>query len=218
MTSASAYGLPRGLDSEIILALIHITNRQSFESPTVHFSIYEIVDILGLNRSAKTYKRIEEGLNRLVGTTLYWDNGWWSAEDESLINAKFHILQGMEIVTKELRAKRKSKNVDDKNAGRSRFTWDSTIFKSFKAGNLKELDWEIYQSLKSLKTKKMYRFLDKRMYNRRFVEFDLHTFATAYVGLSNTIPTAELKRLIAPAIEELENAGFIAKKKSLKDF
>src|SRR5262249_48073421 len=61
---------------------------------------------------------------------------------------------------------------------------------------------------------RMYRFLDKRFYPRHqppVVEMDLQDFACGHIGLSRVDNVAELKRRLTPAIEELEDVGFIAR-------
>src|SRR5262249_51909742 len=85
---------------------------------------------------------------------------------------------------------------------------------SLKSGNLKKLDLECLFSLRLPTSQRMYRFLDKRFYPPHQpppVEMDLHDFACGHIGLTRVDNVAELKRRLAPAIEELESIGFIAK-------
>jgi hypothetical protein len=55
----------------------------------------------------------------------------------------------------------------------------------------------------------MYRFLDKRFYRRSRLDFDLRTLACEHIGLSRTYAPTELKRRLKPALEELEQLGFL---------
>jgi hypothetical protein len=55
----------------------------------------------------------------------------------------------------------------------------------------------------------MYRFLDKRFYRRSRLDFDLRTLACEHVGLSRSYAPTELKRRLKPALEELEQLGFL---------
>lgn len=57
--------------------------------------------------------------------------------------------------------------------------------------------------------KKMYRFLDKRCYKARRLEFDLQTFAFEHIGLSRNYHTGEIKRRLRASILELEEKGFL---------
>ena len=83
------------------------------------------------------------------------------------------------------------------------------IFRSFQSGNLKQLDLEFYLKLRLPTTKRMYRFLDKRFYRRSRLDFDLRTLACEHIGLSRSYAPTELKRRLKPALEEMEQLGFL---------
>jgi hypothetical protein len=83
------------------------------------------------------------------------------------------------------------------------------IFESFQSGNLKQLDLEFYLSLRLPTTKRMFRFLDKRFYRRARLDFDLRTLACEHIGMSRSYAPTELKRRLKPALEELEQLGFL---------
>jgi hypothetical protein len=83
------------------------------------------------------------------------------------------------------------------------------IFRSFQSGNLKQLDLEFYLGLRLPTTKRMFRFLDKRFYRRERLDFDLRSLACEHIGLSRSYKPTELKRRLKPAIDELEEKGFL---------
>jgi hypothetical protein len=209
IAASEKYGLPRALDEEVILGLIQLTNRQQFRDRKVHFSSYELIKLLGWSDSAKSYKRIDEALKRWVSITLFYDKAWWSKEEQCWVNESFHILESVTVYDRERRANRKALNPDDKNAGKSFFVWNDIVFRSFQAGNLKEIDLDVYRELNSAISKRMYRFLDKHFYRRAHLEYDLLRFAFEHVGLSRTATLAEVKRLLSKPLEELEGIGFI---------
>ena len=71
-------GLPTAPDSDVIVALLHLTKiRNDFTDPTVHFSRYELVDLLGWADNGQNYRRLDESLHRWVGVTLRYDGCWW---------------------------------------------------------------------------------------------------------------------------------------------
>lgn len=209
ITASDHYGLPRALDEEVILGLIQLSNRQGFKDKKVYFSSYELIKLLGWNDSSKSYKRIEEALNRWISITLFYDKAWWSKSEQCWVNEKFHILESLTIFDKERREKSKQAKPEDENAGRSYFVWNEKVFESFQAGNLKEIDLDVYKGLKSSISKRVYRFLDKRFYLRPALEFDLATFAYEHTGISRSSPLSEVKRLLTKPIFELEQIGFI---------
>jgi hypothetical protein len=209
IAASDMYGLPTALDEEVILGLIQLTDKQRFTSRTVYFSSYELIKLLGWSDSAKSYRRIDESLKRWVSITLFYDKAWWSKEEQCWVNESFHLLDSVTIYDKERRANKKSLNPGDENAGRSHFVWNDIVFRSFKAGNLKEIDLDIYKQLRSAISKRMYRFLDKHFYRRAHLEYDLLRFAYDHVGILRTTPVAEVKRLFAKPLLELEGMGFI---------
>jgi hypothetical protein len=91
----------------------------------------------------------------------------------------------------------------------SSFRWNEVIFQSFQSGNLKQLDLEFYLRLRLPTTKRMFRFLDKRFYRRSRLDFDLRTMACEHIGMSRSYAPTELKRRLKPALEELEQHGFL---------
>jgi hypothetical protein len=91
----------------------------------------------------------------------------------------------------------------------SSFRWNEVIFQSFQSGNLKQLDLEFYLRLRLPTTKRMFRFLDKRFYRRTRLDFDLRTLACEHIGMSRSYAPTELKRRLKPALEELEQHGFL---------
>lgn len=209
ITASEQYGLPTALDEEVILGLIQLSNRQGFLDRRVYFSSYELIKLLGWDDATKSYKRIEEALNRWISITLFYDKAWWSKQEQCWVNEKFHILESVTIFDKERRQNTKQQRPQDPNAGRSYFVWNEKVFESFQAGNLKEIDLDVYKGLRSAIAKRMYRFLDKRFYHRSNLEFDLRIFAYEHTGIARTNPISEVKRLLSKPILELESIGFL---------
>ena len=64
---SDAYGLPTALDSDVIVALIQLTKqRNDFTDPTVEFSRYELLKLLGWENRGWNYRRLSESLHRWV--------------------------------------------------------------------------------------------------------------------------------------------------------
>lgn len=208
ITASDKYGLPTAIDDEVILGLIQLTGKADFSERKVLFTRYELLKLLNWTDGTRNYDRLEESLNRWLGVTLYYEKSWWSKEEQTWVNEGFHILDHVQILDKE-RQSRRAKKGDQ--AGKSSFVWNEVVFNSFKAGYLKQLDFEFYKQLESAISKRMYRFLDKRFYHRQRLEFDLRTFACEHIGLSKNYHNGELKRVLSPAIRELEEQGFLKK-------
>ena len=214
------HGLPTSLDDEVLVGLIQLTKRRSnFTDPRVQFSRYELIELLGWPQSGQSYKRIEEALHRWVGVLLMYENAWWDNAAKSWVDENFHVLDNVTLYDRERRRTRPKSRADKAGAGRadrapaplplSSFRWNEVIFQSFQSGNLKQLDLEFYLRLRLPTTKRMFRFLDKRFYRRSRLDFDLRTLACEHIGMSRSYAPTELKRRLKPALEELEQLGFL---------
>jgi hypothetical protein len=216
------HGLPTALDDEVMVGLIQLTKRRNnFTDPRVTFSRYELIELLGWPQSGPSYQRIEEALHRWVGVVLMYENAWWDNAAKSWVDENFHILDNVTLYDRERRRPALSRAAGAKKGGKkasgggeaplplSSFRWNEVIFRSFQAGNMKQLDLEFFLGLKLPTTKRVFRFLDKRFYRRERLDFDLRTFACEHVGLSKSYKPTELKRRLKPALDELEEKGFL---------
>jgi hypothetical protein len=215
------HGLPTSLDDEVLVGLIQLTKRRSnFTDPRVQFSRYELIELLGWPQSGQSYRRIEEALHRWVGVVLMYENAWWDNQARSWVDEQFHVLDNVTLYDRErwrtstrsgkaVKGEKSGSRVDKPPLPLSSFRWNEVIFRSFQSGNLKQLDLEFYLKLRLPTTKRMYRFLDKRFYRRSRLDFDLRTLACEHIGLSRSYAPTELKRRLKPALEELEQLGFL---------
>lgn len=221
------HGLPTSTDDEVLVGLIQLTKRRSnFTNAKVPFSRYELIELLGWPQSGASYRRIEEALNRWVGVVLMYENAWWDNTAKSWVDENFHVLDNVTLYDRERRkrsggkpgkpgakpaAARRPKKTGTEGdpLPLSSFRWNEVIFESFQSGNLKQLDLEFYLRLRLPTTKRMFRFLDKRFYRRARLDFDLKTLACEHIGMSRSYPPTELKRRLKPALEELEQLGFL---------
>ena len=215
------HGLPTSLDDEVLVGLIQLTKRRSnFTDPRVQFSRYELIQLLGWPQSGQSYRRIEEALHRWVGVVLMYENAWWDNQAKSWVDEQFHVLDNVTLYDRERwrTSKQASKTSKGEKSGSkvekpplplSSFRWNEVIFRSFQSGNLKQLDLEFYLKLRLPTTKRMYRFLDKRFYRRSRLDFDLRSLACEHIGLSRSYAPTELKRRLKPALEEMEQLGFL---------
>jgi hypothetical protein len=207
ITASDQYGLPTALDDEVILGLVQISKMQDFQARKVSFTRYQLIQLLGWRDDSKSYERLEKSLNRWVGVTLYYKNAWWSKEDKCWVDEKFHILDNVTLFDRE--KARRAPPGKQAQLPLSTFTWNDVIFRSFKAGNLKSIDFDFLKNLESAISKRLYRFLDKRFYHRKRWEFNLKEVSWEHIGLSRNYDVGSLKRELLPAIRELEASGFL---------
>ncbi|MES2709533.1 MAG: replication initiator protein A [Verrucomicrobiota bacterium] len=191
-------GLPNAADEEVLLALIQITKLQGFRNKKVHFSRYQLLQILGWEDNGYYYNRIVSALNTWLGVNVKWHNAWRDYTKKTSWGDKGIVLiQAFELKKRE------------RGDSASYITWADHLFESFQAGNLKGLDFGLYRALRDSIAKRMFRFLDKRFYNREMLSFDLATFAYEKIGMKRTYGLNNVKQKFKPAIDELIAVGFL---------
>ena len=206
ITAAEEYGLPTARDDEVILGLLQLSRLQGFADRRVAFTRYQLIRLLGWRDESKSYERIEKSLNRWIGVTLYYQNAWWDRKGQCWVNEKFHLLDNVTLYDRRDHLQRASAQTP---LPISSFTWNEVVFRSFRAGNMKSLDFEFFKRLEGAVTKRLYRFLDKRFFHRARWEFHLQELCWEHVGLARSYDIANLKRKLRPAIAELERHQFI---------
>ena len=201
ITGSEPFGLPTAIDNDVLLVLVHLTNvRNQLKAKEVAFSRYELVKFMGWDLGGKSYRRLDESLQRWTSVTLHYKHAWWDRSGKRWQVRSFHVLESLTL-------RGRDEIGDD---GLSSFVWSDVIFDSFQAGNLKRIDLDVYFQLESAAARRMYRFLDKRMFRPKTLQFDLRTFACEHIGFSRAYDVFELKRKLQPAIEELEAIGFLS--------
>jgi hypothetical protein len=199
------HGLPTAVDDDVILGLIQLTKMANgFTSREVEFSRLELIRLLGWPDSGESYRRLSVSLKRWLSVTLLYENAWRDNRKGAWITKGFHILDNIELN-------------DTRTTGEqgelfpSKITWNKVVFESFEAGYLKSLDYGLYLKLKHQTSRRMYRFLSKRMYRGPDVDLDLRDFAITHIGLSPSYGNnaGKLKEKLQPAIDELAAVGFL---------
>lgn len=93
--------------------------------------------------------------------------------------------------------------------GRSSFSWNRVVFRSFRSGYLRKLDLDLYRRLEGAVAKRLFRFLDKHFYLRRHLEYDVRSLCCDKLGMSRSQSMGDLKRTLASGIRQLEANGVI---------
>jgi len=207
ISASDKYGLPTAIDDEVILGLVQVTNAAGFVDRRVQFSRYQLIHLLGWRDEGRSYRRLEKSLKRWLGVTLYYENAWRDNAQKRWVDAHFHLLDDLVLYRRPKPCPGVSVKAGD--AALSSFAWNEMVFHSFQAGFLKKLDLDLYRRLKLATAKRMYRFLDKKFHFRSTLCFKLPVFACEHIGLSRRYDAAQLKRRLSPAVEELEQAGYL---------
>ena len=210
ISASEKFGLPTALDDEVILGLVQLSSAAKFGSRKVEFTRYQLIKTLGWRDESRSYQRVADSLKRWLGVTLYYDSAWWSKEEQAWVSEHFHILDNVTILDQQRYRRQMKRAPEDSSAGLSSFTWNEVVFGSFQSGYLKQIDMDLYRSLKSRIAKRLFRFLDKRFHRRATLDFDLRCFAFEHIGLSKNYNVGQVKRKLRPAFSELERVGFLS--------
>ncbi|MEM9409962.1 MAG: replication initiator protein A [Planctomycetota bacterium] len=210
---SAEYGRPTPSDDMVLVALMKLTRDTGFANQKVFFSRYELIKVLNWSDGGRSYERIDESLNRLVGTHLIWDNAFWDNSAKSWVDRKFNLIDDVYLYDRE-KYIRASATSDSRP--KSWFKWSDVMFDSFNSGYIKTIDLRILQSLKEVVGRRLYRWLDKHFNNpnrKMPLEISVQELATKKLGFKN-VAASHLKRMIQPAIDELEDVGFVAPDKN----
>jgi len=199
ITGSDFFGLPTSADSDVLLVLMFLTQRDGLQDRTLSFSRRELLTLLQWDSGGKSYKRLDESLHRWISVSLHFHRSWWDQKDLAWQSQAFTVLESIQLQGRSGAAGQET----------SRATWNSVIHASLESSNVKRLDLKVYFALRSPAARQAYRFLDKRFYRSRHLEFDLRSFACEHIGFSRSYDTGVLKSKLKRAIEELEEQGFL---------
>jgi hypothetical protein len=207
VSGSSKFGLPLAGDADILVTLLYLTKRANdFTDPKVNFNRCELMELMMWKKTGGNYKRLDDGLQRWVGTTLEYENSWYDNTVKRTTDATFHILESVVVYDRELRRHARTMQ---RELPLSQFVWNGIFFESCQSNYIKKLDIEIYFSLNSSISRQMMRFLDKRLYVRKDLTFGLREFAWENVGLSRNYSDLDLRKKLKVGFDELREVGFL---------
>jgi hypothetical protein len=207
VTGSDKFGLPLTYDNDVLVALLSLGKETDYDNPTIYFSRYKLLKILGWGtKTALSYKRIEEALARLKGVSIHAKNAFWDNERKSYITLGFGVIDNYVLFDSPPgRAKQQD------TLSLSSVKLNDYLYQSIKDSYIKSLDLDIYFNLDSVIAKRLFRYLDKKRYGKEKYEINLFTLAYAHIGFEkDTYKYASLiKHKLAPAHEELMKIGFL---------
>ena len=195
------WGLPAAQDDDVMIGLLQLCYLAGWPK-RICFTRYQLCKLLRWSVGGASYRRIYQALHRLSTTTYNYRYGWRDkANREWIPSLVFSYIQSLKIHEADKPTK----------SGLCEVTWSDEFHRSLEAGNLKGLDFNRFVGLRSSIAKRLYRFLDKR-FGAGLTRYscDLHVLAFEKIGVSRTYKdAAQIKRLLQPAIRELERIGIL---------
>ncbi|HXV96793.1 MAG TPA: replication initiator protein A [Anaerolineae bacterium] len=209
---ASGLGLPSEFGERLLMALIALTAEDDFASRKVTFSVGELIRRLDLAKNQRYYELIEQQLDRLMGVTIHSENAFWDHAKQKRVTTKraFHLIEKLWLRFRE--GETEGGNAENV---RGYIIWSDEIWRSFKAGYIKSLDLAFFYGLPTPISRRLYRFLDKRMRYQEVYEIDIFDLANR-LGCVRYKAPSQIKRILEPAYEALIEHGFLAEAKLVK--
>jgi hypothetical protein len=208
VTGAPEYGLPQPTDEDVLLGLLKISCDNGFISPQVHFTQRGLLGILHWPAQGWTFRRLEQALARLKTTNILARNAFWNNEQKAYQTRHFGIIEEYELLNQQGGAHQGRRFALSSNW----VLFSRQFFSSIQAGYLKPLDLDLYFNLRSALSKRLYRFLDKKRYQKQRFEINLQLLASVHLGLSDATCQypSWIKKDLDRAHAELTECGFLA--------
>lgn len=219
VTFSAKYGRPTPKDDDVFVALMKVSQEAGLmnvspakerPSPQVHFSSYQLIRILGWPDDGRSYKAIDDALNRLGGIWIVAKNYWWDNAEKEYVDRKFGIIDDVFLYERDKydRALKRAR-LEGKSRPLSWIRWSDVMLDSFQAGYVRKLDIDVYRTLEHPSARKLYRYLGKQFWSTRTRHvIDLQRLCHEKLGYSQRVVlNAQLRRKIEPAIKELEAKG-----------
>jgi len=210
VTGTDKYGLPTALDDWVILGLFQMAKLQDFPE-RLNFTRYHLLKLLGWGTNSRDYRKLTECLRRIQGVQFTFEKAWWDGKAGSWVSRTFNLYQDLEIYEDENSTTRPKPNVRQAtfSFACSSFVWSEFLHSNFLNRAVKGLNFHFVKSLSKPTAKRLFRYLDKHFYNRNRLDFDLHEFAVAHMGLRPGQKVGDIKRTLLGAISELEDCSYI---------
>lgn len=201
-------GLPTEFAERVLVALIAIAAAEKFVTRRVEFSIYQLVQRMGLAVSNRNYDAVKLALKQLAGVTIFSEGAFYDTKASKRITTEraFHLLDEIWL---------KSWGEDEEEECQGYAIWSTRLFESFRAGYIKHLDTAFYYSLQNAVARRLYRFLDKRMRYQHRYEIDIFDLG-GRIGLRHYKYPSKVLEKLQPGLDELQERGFLDTAKVVK--
>lgn len=203
ITAHRDYELPGPFDQDCYVAIKKLL-QQKGGMPTdgnLHFTIYEIIQILGLPKKGENYPKIVDSILRISKTSIDSKNAFYSADSKSYESEHFTPWRVHFAI-----------NTDKRGRSTERHTirFDDMLVRSFKANYSKMLDTDFYFSLQNNLAKRLYRLVDLKRGEGLSWAVDLGILKQLLVMAPSYKYNSQLKRALKPAHDELLRKGFLS--------
>lgn len=196
------YGAPGPADQDVFVAVMELVARRGGlpESGEIEFSLNELLRTLRKSRGGKSYEALKESLLRIAFTGIESQNSFYSAAMKSYIEDTFRI---WDVRFADYEA------VGGGSSSRHTLKFHDVFVNNYFAHYLKNLDTDLYWSLKSPIAKRLYRLIDQKRGQGRFWGQELFELARQIPLTGSYKYASKIKEKLKTPHSELERAGFL---------
>jgi len=214
LTGSEEFGLPVASDEQMYVALMELTREQGFDNRVIYLTRYELIKRLGWPDKGGSYARVKGCLDRLLGVTITAKQAFWDKTKQRYVDVGFHIIDDYALYNEPVGRKRRYAR---QHQPLSYVAWNQVVFKSFQAGNIKQLDTSFYFGLRSAVSRRLFRYLDKkRLDGKPAFRIGLRKLGFEKLGMSRNYYPSHIKQELARAHRELIDNGFLERAEYLR--
>lgn len=212
MTGSDKWGLPRPVDDQILLGMKTLTHEAGFVSPKIVFSRYQLCRAIGWKPDGRTYRRLEQSVDRIAGTTFKFKDSWYDNGTKEYKSKTFHLITDVEICSRDQldRSRIMTGRTEQQLCS---FTWTDVIWKSFQDGFIRTLDMQLFRKIAQGRRRevplRLFRILDKRFYHASVASFDLHRLCIGTLGLCPDYSPSQIIRVLDRAAKWLVECRYL---------
>ena len=201
VSAPGKYRLPGRFDYDVYSAVLELLEIRGGmpEDGVLRFSIHEIILIMDLEPSGRTYEEVKRSLRRIAATVLESDSAFWSSGQQRHISDTFRLWDvALDAVT-------------DRNGSGSRhqIEFGKLFRRSFEEQYLRGLDIDFFWELDSPVAKRLYRLVDLKRSGEASWKTDLFDLQK-YIPIGPYAYVSKVKEKLGAAHKELIAKGFLS--------
>lgn len=207
-------GIPLAMDEEVYKVLLYLSEVDGCfknRDRELQFTTYTFCKTAGWPMNAGSYLRLKESLFRLFGCKILTRYAFYDKGKKRLTSeGGFGIIDEFKFY--ERRPKKNNTELDLHlwDTPYNMIRWNQTLFDSVCNGWVKELDLSFYLSLTKPLSKRLFCYLDKKMYKSSGYSADIKDICFNHLGMSRNYNAAQMKRELDKACAELNGKGFLS--------
>jgi hypothetical protein len=201
VSAPGKYRLPGRFDYDVYSAVLELLEVRGGmpEGGALRFSLHELILLMDLEPSGRTYEEVKTSLRRIAATVLESDNAFWSNGQRRHISDTFRLWD----ITFD--------SVADRNGlgSRHKIEFGALFRRSFEEHYLRGLDIVLFWELDSPVAKRLYRLVDLKRAGSALWTVDLFELQK-HIPIGPYAYASKIKEKLKAAHVELVERGFLS--------